>query len=170
MDLYENMTIDEMLDESITVYDFTYYGEKSVPANGTNTLTIPITSDAHFLCRQVTGSYTTLTGAAVDGGANGINFRITDEGRNIKLFNTQIPASLILSPGRARSSGVAGDPSHNLFYPLELRYPFLASSSIIIDLSSTLAFANTFKIAFFGTKFRVGALKKSADTEQANNG
>lgn len=168
VDLYQNMSIDEILDESVLIYDFVYFGTKSIPANGTNTLTIPVTGDADFLCKYITGAYTTLTGAAADGGANGINFSILDEGRNIKLFNTEIPASLVFSPGRSRASGVAGDPSHSLFFPVEFTYPFLHSSSIIISLTSVLAYANQFSIAFWGTKYRVGGRKgRDGDPGQA---
>jgi len=165
LNLYEKMDIDEIVDESIIIYDFVYHGTKKIPANGTNTLTIPITSDADFLCKEVTGNFSTLSGAAVDAGVNGISFNITDEGRNIKLFNTQIPASLVFSPGRTRSPGVAGDPSSSLFYPKEFIYPFLASSSIIIELSNILPYENIFKIAFFGTKYRVAGRNRKKENQ-----
>ena len=155
INLYENMNIDEILDRNLKIYGFVYFGSKSVAANSSDTLTIAITSDSHFLCKEITGTFTTLTGAATDGGANGMNFRVRDEGRGLQLFNNEIPCSLAFSPGRVRTSGVAGDPSHQLFWPKEFIYPFLASSTITIALTNNLAYANTFSIDFWGTKYRV---------------
>jgi len=157
--LYKDMSIDEILDESLTVYDFCYHGSKAVPANGSTTMQIPVTSDAHFLCLEITGSFTTLIDneGTEDSGVNSISFNITDEGRNIKLFNTLVPANLVFSPGRQRTSGIAGDPSNALFYPKAFVYPFLASSQIVIDLSNNANYENNFSIAFWGTKYRTNA-------------
>lgn len=154
--LYSEMSIDQILDENLRVYDFCYHGSKEVPAlsaGGSDTLTIPITSDAHFLCTEITGFFTTMNENA-DDGVNHISFNITDEGRSIKLFNTFTPANLVFSPGRQRTAGEAGDPGNALFYPKRFTYPFMASSQIVIDLKNNASNANTFSICFWGTKFR----------------
>lgn len=154
--LYSDMTIDEILDANLRTYDFCYHGNKVIPTlanGGSDTLTIPITSDAHFLCQEITGFYTTMNEDA-DDGVNHISFNITDEGRSIKLFNTLTPANLVFSPGRQRTAGEAGDPSNALFYPKKFIYPFQASSQIVIDLKNNASNVNTFSICFWGTKFR----------------
>lgn len=154
--LFKDMSIDEILAESLIAYDFCYHGYKLVPAAGSTTLAIQITNDADFLNLQITGGFTTMIAGEPneDDGVNHISFNITDENRNIKLFNTLVPANLVFSPGRQRSSGFAGDPSNQLFYPKEFIYPFKGGGQIIIDLSNDSDADNGFWIAFWGTKFR----------------
>lgn len=144
-----------MLERARTEYDFKYTAGGPVPANDTAFFEMAISADAHFDCKQMTGAFTTLTGAAVDGGASGMSFQIFDDGRDLRLFNDVIPAELVFSPGRQRSSGVAGDPSLQLFYPIEFDYLFKATSTVRFEVRNSLAFANDFFVCFHGTKYLV---------------
>ena len=114
---------------------------------------VDISADSAFHCQSITGQFTTLTGAAADGGANGLTMQWFDDGRDLRLFNDFIPCSLVFSPGRQRSSGVAGDPSNQLFFPIEFDYLFKPTSAFRIEVRSTLAFANDFQICLHGTKY-----------------
>lgn len=152
------MTAQQLVDRNHKQYDFKYFGSVSIPAvgaGGAAQLSISVSSDAHFRCRYITASYTTLDVGGADGGANGITMQLVDQGRSLTLFDDQISAELFSSPGRQRSSGVAGDPSNQLFYPIDFDYMFLANSTIFCDLRNTLATANTFNICFHGSKYRV---------------
>lgn len=143
-----------MFADHVKSYDAWYFGSVTVPANGTIPLNITVSSDAHFQCKFITGTFTTLDAAGADGGANGCSMLLRDAGRDLNLFNLRIPLSLFFTPGRVRSSGVAGDPSHQIFYPTEFNYPFLAGADIEMDFASTLATDNVVNICFMGTKFR----------------
>jgi hypothetical protein len=133
-------------------YGYKLIGAGSVPANSSAVFSIAVGADGHFEAQEMTAQFTTLTGAAADGGANGLSLMIWDDGRDLRLFNDFIPLSLLASPGRQRASGVAGDPSNQLFFPLPFNYLFLAQSTIRLELRSVLAYANDFALCFHGLK------------------
>ena len=68
--------------------------------------------------------------AGADDGVNHLSMRLNDTGRSLKLFEEFIPCSLFMSPGRTRTTGIAGDPSHQLFFPIEFDYTFIPNSTI----------------------------------------
>ena len=113
------LSAQQLIDRNHKSYAFKYTGSVSIAASGTGVVNISVSSDAHFRCEYITASFTTLTGAAADGGANGISMRMIDQGRSLTLFDDFISAELFSSPGRQRVSGVAGDPSNQLFYPID---------------------------------------------------
>lgn len=147
--------VDELLRAHHERYDFKFFGAGTVPGNGSATIPVAISSDAHFQCLSFTGSFTTLGNGGADDGVSHISCKMTDTGRSLELFNDFIPLSLFLSPGRQRATGVAGDPSNQLFFPIEFNYVFLANSTIELNLQNNSDTANTFNWCFHGVKYRV---------------
>ena len=125
-----------------------------VEANGSAIVLGQVTADAAFMCEEITGYYTTLTAEDTDGGACLLSALITDTGRSIQLFSDFIPLNVFLSPGRQRSSGIAGDPSHALFFPISFEHTFRPNSEIRIEVRSTAAYKNDFYFLFHGRKLR----------------
>lgn len=148
------VNIPELMERAKTDIPFWYPFGIDIPAGASNQKSLQISSDADFWCQYICCQYTTLTGAAADGGANGISIQIIDKGWNVTLFDSLIPVSMFASPGRQRSSGVAGDPSHQLFFPIELDHVFLNKSNIEIRYANSLAFVNRLDLLFMGRKFR----------------
>lgn len=143
-----------LLDQHSRQYAYWYYSSAVIAANSTLAVNMTISSDAHFRCCYITGTYTTQVAGPADGGANGCSLLLTDTGRALRLFNQRIPCSLFMSPGRQRVSAIAGDPSNQLFFPIEFNYTFLASSTIELDWQNNLDYANECKIVFMGYKLR----------------
>lgn len=125
---------------------------KAIPANSNGSDVIQISDDGHFKSYYLGGQYTTLTAQSTDGGACQVSIRIVDNGRRWNILDNLAPMSLFCSPGRQRSSGVAGDPSNPLFYPVEFPYIFLAGTSISIEYANAAAYANTIWLVFYGDK------------------
>jgi len=150
----EIIDFDALINRAKTDFPFWYPFGVDIPANDRNQDSITISSDGDFWCQYITGQYTTKIAGPVDGGANGISIKLSDNGWNVPLFNGLIPISLFLSPGRVRVSGVAGDPSHQLFYPIEFDHVFLAKSTIEIEWASNLDFENRLDLCFMGRKIR----------------
>ena len=123
---------------------------ESLTASSNGSQQISISDDAHFLCHYLGGEFTTLTAEDTDGNANGISIKITDNGKSYPIFDNLIPCSIFLSPGRQRSSGIAGDSSNPLFTPIEFEHPFAAGTSIQIEWANNLAYANTLTLVFYG--------------------
>lgn len=151
----DDYNINQLLERNHKQYDFKYFGSKIVPANGSTTKEIAISADAHFRCLNFTGNFTTLNAGGADDGVNHLSCRLEDTGRSLRLFDDFIPLSLFMSPGRTLSSGIAGDPSNQLFYPIEFDYTFLANSTIELSMKNDGATDNVFKWCFHGTKYRV---------------
>jgi hypothetical protein len=152
----KDLSIDQLLEGHKEKYQFFYYSSGAVPAAGQQTFNVAISADAHFLCTYITGDCTSLAGGAgADGGQILTSCQIFDNGRNLNLFDAAIPLNLFLSPGRTRSSGVAGDPSIGLFFPIEFNYLFFASSTIRLVMTNAAADINTYRMCFHGYKYRV---------------
>lgn len=123
---------------------------QTVAANTSGSQNLKVSDAGHFKSYYLGGQYTTLTAETTDGGACLMSVKITDNGRRWEIFDNLIPMSLFCSPGRQRSSGVAGDPSNPLFYPIEFPYIFLAGTSIKIEWTNAAAYANTFWLIWYG--------------------
>lgn len=147
-----NPRLKELLIAAQTQYGFKFGGGKSIAANSSDKVTIHITSDSGFECESVTGFYTTLTAEDTDGGACQLSAQLFDDGRDLQMTNTHIPLSIFLSPGRQRSSGVAGDASNQLFFPIPFPYMFKPNSDIRIEIDNEAAYANYVYFLFHGIK------------------
>lgn len=141
------------LEKASQEYDFKYTTGGNVPANSSAIFEIAISADAAFHAQSVTGEFTTLNAGGADGGANGLTMQWFDDGRDLRLFNDFIPCSLVFSPGRQRSSGIAGDPSQQLFFPIEFDYLFKPTSTFRCEVRNSLATDNNFQMCFHGTKY-----------------
>ena len=137
---------------------FIYYASGIVPANSSTTVQVNITAEAAFHCQCFTGSFTTLGAGGADDGVNHLSCKLSDSGRSITLFSDFIPLSLFLSPGRRRTSAVAGDAGNQLFFPVEFDYTFAPVSTIVLDLKNDSATDNTFEWAFLGEKLFVDVI------------
>lgn len=150
-----NININQMLEDHKKKYQFFYYVSGIVPAGDQQTFNVAISADAHFECTNFTGDVTSLDAGGADGGQVQTSCQLFDNGRNLSLFDNFIPLSLFLSPGRTRTSGIAGDPSNSLFFPVEFNYIFLASSTIRLVMTNAAATDNCFRWCFHGFKHRV---------------
>ncbi len=127
----------------------------TVPASGGGPdLTIDIKRDAHFECFFITGNFTTLNVAGADDGVNHVSIRISDGSNDLKLMDNFVPANLFLSPGRTLSTGVAGNPTNQLFYPFPFYHIFPANGGIIVETQNNGATANVLNLLFWGKKLR----------------
>lgn len=125
---------------------------KTIPANTNGSDPVLISKDGHFKSFYLGGQYTTLTAEDADGGACQVSVKIIDNGRRWAILDNLTPMSLFCSPGRQRSSGVAGDPSNPLYYPIEFPYYFLAGTNFTVEYSNASAYANTIWLIFYGNK------------------
>lgn len=152
----EIIDIDALINRAKTNFPFWYPIGITMPASSRNQTSLNISSDADFWCQYIVGQYTTKIDdeGPVDGGANGISIKLIDKGWNVTLFDDLIPVSMFLSPGRQRVSGVAGDPSHQLFFPIEFDHTFLSQSSIEISWANNLNYENRLDLVFMGRKLR----------------
>ncbi len=131
------------------VRKYFYYGTKLVQP-GRDEHFIHISSDADFECVNFTGGFTTLDDAGADDGVNHLSVRITDTGYSKPLFNEEIPMYLFMSPGRQRTTAIAGDPGNSLFYPIDFEYTFIANANIKMILTNDSDTANRFDWLFMG--------------------
>jgi hypothetical protein len=148
-----NQLLDQMSWQRLQILTFS----QVIPANTQNSQVVQISDDGHFHCKYLGGQFTTLTGAAADGGACTTSIKISDNGRRWDIMDNLIPMSLFCNPGRQRVSGVAGDPSNPMFYPVDFDYTFLAGTTIRIEFANSAAFANTIWLAFYGEKLFKGS-------------
>lgn len=125
---------------------------KAIAANTSGSDAVKVSDDGHFKSYYLGGQYTTLTAESTDGGACTTSIRIVDNGRRWNIMDNLTPMSLFCSPGRQRSSGIAGDPSNPLFYPVEFPYFFMAGTSFQVEYTNTAAYANTIWIILYGDK------------------
>jgi len=125
---------------------------KTVAAGANNSDVIQISDDGHFKSYYLGGQYTSLSAEDTDSGQCPISIKISDNGRRWDIMDNLAPMSLFCSPGRQRSSGVAGDPSNPLFVPVEFPYIFLAGTTIRIEYANNAQYANTFWLIFYGDK------------------
>lgn len=125
---------------------------KTVPANTNGSDVVQVSDDGHFKSYYLGGMYSTLAGQTTDGGACQISVKIVDNGRRWDILDNLTPMSLFCSPGRQRSSGVAGDPGNPLFYPIEFPYIFLAGTTIRVEYANAAAYANDLWLIWYGDK------------------
>jgi hypothetical protein len=125
---------------------------RDIAANTTGNGPVGISDNGDFHCKYLGGQYTTQVAGPADGGACLVSIQITDNGKRWQIFDNLVPMSLFANPGRQRVSGVAGDPSNPLFYPIEFPYIFTSGTSIRIDFANASAFANNFWLVFYGER------------------
>ena len=152
-----NVKLEQILEEYRKEYVFSILvgGSLAAAPNGSDTFLGQISNDAAFQCESLTMIYTTLIAGPADGGACQILARIEDTGRSIYLQSALTPVNLFASPGRVRSSAIAGDPSHTLFYPFPFEHVFRPSSEISIECRNNADYANDIYFLFLGKKLRV---------------
>lgn len=126
----------------------------TIPALGGADISIDVKRDAHFECYFITGDFQTRNVAGADDGVNHVSLRISDGSNDLKLMENFIPANLFLSPGRTLTTGVAGNPTNQLFYPFPFYHIFPANGSIIVEGANNGAFANVTNLLFWGKKLK----------------
>jgi len=129
------------------------FGAKLIPTAG-DTIPVKVSSFGAFRCLFFTGSFQTLDDAGADDGVNHCSMRLNDTGRSLKLFEDFIPCSLFMSPGRTRTTGQAGDPSNQLFFPIDFDYTFLPNSVIEMEMKNDSDTSNLVQICFHGIRYR----------------
>jgi hypothetical protein len=158
-DTIDPFTVDivELARASTSVYPKHYGINGVVPAEG-NAAPLPkakISNNIIFWCWGFTGKYTSISDG-VDIGTCPISIKIRDSGKDVNLVNQYIPLDLMVSPGRVRTAGIAGDPSHQLFSPGFLNHIFLPDSDIEVEMASNaLVDDNDVKLNFFGFNYVV---------------
>lgn len=130
------------------------FGSAVLPASGPGQIQLSVPVGFYFQSQYLAGSYTTINGG-VDVGVCGVSLQIEDKGKHLRLTDALIPLSLFCSPGRQRTSGVAGDPSHQLFMPIEFNHLFRPVSTIQIDLQNAFTSPNTVNIVIMGIAWYV---------------
>jgi len=127
----------ELRDLKTEVDWFNYPGRGDIIASAANRseINIGVAASHDFQCLYMTGAYTTISEDA-DIGTCPISMRLTDEGSNTILIDQFVNLALLFSPGRVRTSGIAGDPSHQLFYPMPFEHLFQATSNIKFEFIS----------------------------------
>lgn len=156
---FEPLTVDikALVAASQSVYPKHYAVNGIVPAGG-QTNPAPkahINNNVVFWCVGFTGRFTTLSGGA-DVGVCQVDIKIKDTGKDVDIIRDFIPLDILIAPGRVRSPGVAGDPSHQVFYPGFINHIFLPESDIQVEMSSSATDdENTVNLDFFGYNFVV---------------
>jgi len=126
--------------------------QQTVSAGQTVDASVNVSSEGHFVLLAMTGSFTTLSGGA-DVGTNILDIQLLSSDGNKELFNSFVPADLVLSPGRVRDAATAGDASNPLELEYRFMYTFRALSNIIVRVRSrATADDNTINIAFKGIR------------------
>lgn len=137
-------------------YQDALYLEQSVPANSQIDAPTLISSLGHFMLLTMSGSFTTLdTVAAVttDTYVCPLYCQLIDGSNQRTLFESPVPASLFLSPGKENVSGVTQlNPPQPLFLEFPFIYTFPINSSIIMRIRNSAAYANTLKVFFKGIR------------------
>lgn len=152
---HEKIDIAQILDLQNAQYQNLLYLQEEVAASTTEEPTVNITSLGHFMCLAFTIGYTTLSDETTDTGICPFTFQLVDASNDRSLFDSQIPAVLLASPGRLKSLTGAID-ADTVGQPLRLMYPFIYTfgkdSGIRVRITNTVAFANTFYMVFHGIR------------------
>lgn len=130
----------------------------AVALGGTLSLDIKITEDVHFVSETMEGLFTTLIAGPADGGASLISVAVHLVSK-YDLFYDPINMASFASPGRQRSSGIAGDPGNQLFYPKKFYNLFPASSIIRFKFTSSADYENDVEIVLNGREYVVSYLR-----------
>ena len=130
----------------------------TVPASSQKLGRVNISNLGHFYCLFITGHFTTVKRGqeeSTDDGVNHLRGKLIDGGNQRALFNDYVPLDLILTPGRVRTIlDLTGDPSNNLFYPIEFNYLFTANGSIMFDVKNDATYDNNYEICFHGYRIK----------------
>lgn len=154
------MKIEQLIQEYREKSPQWLYGSAVVAAGAAaGQIQIGVPSSYYFHCHYLSGSYTSINGG-VDVGVNGLSMRLEDQGKHLVIFDAFIPCSLFLSPGRQRTSGVAGDPSHPFFMPVELDHLFRPISTINVQVANAFTSDCTLNLVFMGTAYWIEPSKK----------
>ncbi len=152
----QNMTHEQYVNDLMSSMDWERYQlltfHKTIPALGNGMESKKISTDGHFECLYLGGTYTSLDAGPIDTGTCPVSVMLEDAGRHWKSFEGLIPMNLWASPGRVRSSGIAGDPSHPLFKHSIFEYTFNAGTEIEISYANSANYANEFWLLFIGER------------------
>ena len=114
---------------------------------------INITSLGHFMLLNISGDYTTLNDdPAVDDGTCHIFFQLIDGSNSREIFSEPGKASLYLSPGRSKTSAIAGNDSDSLRLFYNFIYTFPMNGRIIVRVRNDATAANTVNFQFTGIR------------------
>jgi hypothetical protein len=145
-----------------------------IPANQSQILKVNIGNLGHFLCKWMTGDYTTLSvktapNTLQDNGVCSLRAKLIDGTGQRELFEDYIPLDLWLSPGRVRANPALvpppytlaaadlGAPSNTLFFPIEFTQLFQANSEIDLDVKNDSDAPNYLTICFHGVRIKTKA-------------
>lgn len=145
----------ELIDLKTVVDWFNYPGRGDVlPSSSQRSeINIGVSASHDFQCLYMTIAFTTLSGGN-DIGTCPISMRLTDEGSQTIIINEFVNLATIATPGRVRSSGVAGDPGNQLFYPMPFEHTFQAKANIKIEfISNATADTNQVFVNLIGRKW-----------------
>lgn len=140
------------------------YVADTVAAGATQLKAVQITPLGPFKVEKLTGSYETLendpgnVGQFIDTGVCHLSAKLSDQQRARTFMNDFIPLSLMLSPGRVRSSLANNNlttaaPSNSLFFPMPWEYVFGSNSQIQVEVKNSSNAACSYDIAFWGYRF-----------------
>jgi hypothetical protein len=136
------------------------FAEGSIPAGETKKFLVDVTSLGPFKVDRITGTFETLffDGAnIIDDGVCYLSAKIRDAGRSRTFMDEFVPLSLLLSPGRVRSSKATNNttsaaPSQQLYVPFEFEYVFGTSSKIEIEVKNSGNTEMSFDMLFTGRR------------------
>jgi hypothetical protein len=182
--LNKQLNADSLLKLQVTQYSEKLLLAGSVPAKSSIIAKTTVSNLGHFLCKFLTGKYTTLqqiTDATkgvliIDDGIQHLRAQLIDGAGQKKLFSDYIPLDLFLSPGRGKANAanayldvldssvtpvreiaLAAAPGQTLFYPQEYEYLFSANSEILLDIKNDSDAANDFEIVLSGIRILASA-------------
>ena len=123
-------------------------------ANESRKVELDIKAGAHFDSAIMTGNFTTLIddgqGAAEDDGTNHITAEFIDGSNNEFMSSNPVPVDLLLTPGRVLASGITGDPSGHVFWPLPWKHIYGAKGAIVVKFHNAADWTNTIRILWIG--------------------
>lgn len=124
----------------------------TVAASASLPFQISVASRGVFLCMSISGRFSTLTAAATDSGVCALKTSWLN-GSNRVYIDVQNPVYLdcLLTPGRVRTAGVAGDPSSQLMFPgMPWVTFFQPKDELTFNVTNEAAYANSFQINLNG--------------------
>jgi len=144
-------------------FQFILGDSKTITAGATQEeVTLSISNAAGFHIEWLVGLYTTFQGGADDGVCR-LAMSIQDSGIETGLTNKALNLALLFSPGRQRTSGIAGDPSNPLFYGRAFDHVILPNTDLNLVINSTSDESNEFSVAFFGHKLKAKNIPTPGD-------
>lgn len=142
-------------------YDWIVYSDTvDVEPGESEVMDMGIAASHDFACLYLKGTFTTNTVAGDDGVCQ-MAAKITDNGSQTILWPDPVNLALELSPGRQRTTGIAGDPSSQLFYPQPFEHMFRATADIHVEVFNASDIVNTCFMAFIGNKYYIQKKKQN---------